>query len=792
MKQQKFHNRHLTIILASLSILLYFIVATALVPNVGFEFGWMSDPNQTVSLATSTIFRTPLSYMGIKSIIPDHPVNEYLQQGDVVTSVNGVPPHGGGNWRSTFRPAARVFSYTVNRGDRTLEIDNAPIAPSTFSWFIDHILLGLIALPAWLVGAVLVYYGNRRQRDAFPVGYTLIAASISLAAFGAQRYDVALSWLGAVPILPVLAVGIAQTALLPKQNKVTERERRVFSAAYSVAFLFSVAALVDIIFLHPQGRTMKVLGIWIYYWCLLWLAGGLLSNPIILAVRAFHLPPSYQRNQVAILLVFTATAILPFVLLTFLPDILFDVKILPSELTVLLLALIPLGYGYVVFRWRYLGLDVLVTRTFPMLLLGLAFVTIYSVLFISLASSVKLTSAASSIFLFGAVLLAPWMGKPFGDFVQMLVYGSDPPDQRTLNTLTDSLVDSSELGNLRNVLDSLSTSIGISRAALLIRNKQAQWFILGAEGNQPIDLHTPTVAASSRSDFVIRNDEADSVYSEIFVRYLWSEAILPMRVRERYLGVLLLGAPVPDGRYNARQVDVLRQFARVLAVTIETMLLYESTRDMAMEMLGVRDAERTKLAMIIHDGPVQDLTLLAARVPANHPGIVEGIRAISNQLREMMTGLHSPILRQSLPRAIRMVSKDFQSEHNIEVRVRSNVSDTIDVPIGTSNAFYQVLKESLHNVLKHADATTVMVDFSYADNELRLKVSDNGRNGAIPKTDSLEELIRDRQFGLVGMYQRAALIGGKWWLESNAQGGVTVMMTAPLRSGADGRRLGVN
>jgi two-component system nitrate/nitrite sensor histidine kinase NarX len=323
--------------------------------------------------------------------------------------------------------------------------------------------------------------------------------------------------------------------------------------------------------------------------------------------------------------------------------------------------------------------------------------------------------------------------------------------------------------------------LGVSQSVLLITDMDDHWTVLKDNVLAPVAETLPSPAAVAAHDFAAKLGDSVLPQSQLFTAYPWAEAFLPLRNGDRLFGVLILGPPTPDGHYHNKQVAVLQQFANMLVVTVESILLYESARDMALELLSARDAERTNLALIIHDEPLQHLTLLAALVPDQLPQLHQGLSAVANQLREIMAGLHSPVLKQSLSRAILEVAEEFQARHQINVRVLSLVSDDLDIPLDIGNAFHQVLRESLHNVLKHADATTVEIALVHEHDELRMTVADDGRNGAIPDTASVHELIQGRHFGLVGMHQRVALLGGRWRLKPRANGGAIVIMSIPFQ-----------
>ena len=86
---------------------------------------------------------------------------------------------------------------------------------------------------------------------------------------------------------------------------------------------------------------------------------------------------------------------------------------------------------------------------------------------------------------------------------------------------------------------------------------------------------------------------------------------------------------------------------------------------------------------------------------------------------------------------------------------------------------YRFAQEALTNVTKHAQATRVMIDLSMSRGVLSLEVSDNGRGL------SRRDLAKSRSFGLRGLQERAATVGGWIDLSSSARG-TTLILSIPI------------
>ncbi|KAA5535008.1 hypothetical protein F0919_10445 [Taibaiella lutea] len=82
---------------------------------------------------------------------------------------------------------------------------------------------------------------------------------------------------------------------------------------------------------------------------------------------------------------------------------------------------------------------------------------------------------------------------------------------------------------------------------------------------------------------------------------------------------------------------------------------------------------------------------------------------------------------------------------------------------------YRIIQESLNNIVKHAGATHIVIDMSYTDNRLDIKITDNGNGFDIEKT-------RDG-IGLMNIKQRSAMIDSKFNIESKPGTGTTLSIT---------------
>jgi two-component system, NarL family, sensor histidine kinase UhpB len=140
--------------------------------------------------------------------------------------------------------------------------------------------------------------------------------------------------------------------------------------------------------------------------------------------------------------------------------------------------------------------------------------------------------------------------------------------------------------------------------------------------------------------------------------------------------------------------------------------------------------------------------------------------------QRIMMNLRPPILDQGLVAAVQWLASSFERRSGLPVLVRRS-SEVIDVPHDVQLVAYRTAQEALTNVAKHAHASAVDIDLSDQEGVLTLEVNDNGRGlGG-------EALRKAKSFGLLGLRERAAKVGG--WLDiSSSPRGTSVILSVPL------------
>jgi signal transduction histidine kinase len=216
---------------------------------------------------------------------------------------------------------------------------------------------------------------------------------------------------------------------------------------------------------------------------------------------------------------------------------------------------------------------------------------------------------------------------------------------------------------------------------------------------------------------------------------------------------------------------------------------HEQSRALSVYLQYVREEERIRIAREIHDELGQALTgmklqliWLASRLPGHLKAVREKCRALManvdqtiQSVRRIATELRPSVLDGAgLFAAIEWQARQFESQTGIPCRVNTTVRETVwDQDLNT--AFFRIFQESLTNIIRHAGATAVEVCLFETRDELVLEIQDNGVG------ISEAEIHNTKSIGLLGMRERAALLGGdvQWHGEPGEGTIVTVRIPRP-------------
>jgi PAS domain S-box-containing protein len=215
----------------------------------------------------------------------------------------------------------------------------------------------------------------------------------------------------------------------------------------------------------------------------------------------------------------------------------------------------------------------------------------------------------------------------------------------------------------------------------------------------------------------------------------------------------------------------------------------DRTRLLTRRLLAQED-ERRRIARELHDQLGQQLTALRLTLAAlDTPSIdAAAVRAQIDTLQELAEQLDEDVSfrvweltptvleKSGLPDALREYVARWSKHFDLAVQLHITDDDGPRLPREIETTMYRLTQEALNNVIKHANATHVDVILEWKRGGASLIVEDNGVGfAADAKTPGL---------GLVGMRERASLVGADLQIESEPGRGTTIILRVPLTAAA--------
>jgi len=202
----------------------------------------------------------------------------------------------------------------------------------------------------------------------------------------------------------------------------------------------------------------------------------------------------------------------------------------------------------------------------------------------------------------------------------------------------------------------------------------------------------------------------------------------------------------------------------------------EGLRDYIGAITSAQEEERLRLARELHDDTIQSVIALKQRVQLAQNSIKDQtsrrtlteLESLSEQtienLRRMTRALRPIYLEDlGLVTALEMLVRETSQNNPINIEFNKSGEEQ-RLSREVELALYRIAQEALNNVVRHSQAKHADLHISFGEKEIELKVSDNGIGFDMPR--SLTDFAPNGHFGLLGIRERADLIGARLEVES--------------------------
>src|ERR1035437_7025985 len=355
-------------------------------------------------------------------------------------------------------------------------------------------------------------------------------------------------------------------------------------------------------------------------------------------------------------------------------------------------------------------------------------------------------------------------------------------NQLLLRTASDGIHVLDAEGNVQEVSDAFCTMLGYTRDELSSMNVSqwdAQWS--AQEVKQVIGRLKQLTTASTifetkhkRRDGRVIDVEISSVGVELDGKPALFCSARDITERKRM-----------EAEIRALNEDLEH---RVAERTAELKKSHPELQALTAVQESIQDEERKRIARGLHDELAQKLTVLklqlqalGSTLPAHETGISRKIDDMNllltdtmRAVRQIAANLRPVVLdKLGLVTALHDLVNEFSQRTKIDCEFSVHPADlAVDNRLATP--LYRMVQESLTNIARHAEATEVVVSL-YGDpsGKIILDVDDNG------KGMSDDEQHTPKSFGLIGMRERAAMLGGEMVIRSKPGAGTSIEIVIP-------------
>jgi signal transduction histidine kinase len=215
-------------------------------------------------------------------------------------------------------------------------------------------------------------------------------------------------------------------------------------------------------------------------------------------------------------------------------------------------------------------------------------------------------------------------------------------------------------------------------------------------------------------------------------------------------------------------------------------------QQLSARLLEVQEEERKRLSRELHDEIGQTLTALRIEISHAHSSLspddeaarerLERARELAERTVRTVRDI-SLLLRPSLlddlglEPALQSLAEDFARRTNIPCDFHEEGLQE-SLPELVKTCVYRVAQEALNNIQKHAGAKTVRIDVRQTSSQLTVQVTDDGRGAGMNGPED----VRAGKLGILGMRERASMLGGSVSFQSTPGAGSTVLLRVPLRT----------
>jgi len=456
------------------------------------------------------------------------------------------------------------------------------------------------------------------------------------------------------------------------------------------------------------------------------------------------------------------------------------------------LILLPIVYFYIIFRQQLGGMELRANRAISLSLFGVIVFSIF--LPLALFSNAWFLNKSISLMLVVLLivivsLIAIGIYPKFQKFVDRYLLGIRHTATELIENYSSRITTSLEEKQLAHLLkEELFPSLLIREATLLRLEinrdgKTFQYcsplFTLGIEKNQLPSTDDIPLLLTQGVKPQIQDTQSIGTHQNCG----WVRLSIPLVVEEDTVGLCLLGRRDPDDYYHQSDIIALQAIMSQTALALTNIEQANRLRTLYQYDIERQEEERSRLARELHDDVLGQMAMLAQSIEDDqiNEKFSEAYRSSVQHVREVIHWLRPSLLnyglRPALDELLDELSIHEETANNFPSIVMDIPPSQVRYPVEVELHLYRIVQEAFHNAIKHAQASHIYLNGHLQEDNVLLEIKDNGIGFNTNDNENLDEWLKQKQYGLIGMFERASLIGAKIRVTSNLNLGTIVRIS---------------
>jgi len=362
--------------------------------------------------------------------------------------------------------------------------------------------------------------------------------------------------------------------------------------------------------------------------------------------------------------------------------------------------------------------------------------------------------------------------KYFLAFFDRVVLGIKVPPESLVHKFTQQITLSLDYSSLATLIkEELLPSLMIRESALLLYKGKSQpklFFRIGINDQNYRALLQLTQLSPG----------APSSDLHSWSKLPWIKLVLPLALDDEFVGLWFFGWRDPNNIYDEDFRTILKTLANQTSITLLNIQQNELLETLFNINVERQEAEKAEIARDLHDVLLPSLGYLVELQSSDNDqkDFEKAVQQINDMVREIMSGLRPSSLDMGLDVAIEELADQPEAQIGGKFNIDTDLS--IPKPINFDQNvelhLYRMVQQACHNAYEHAHAQSILISGHLKDNEIKLRISDDGIGLPFEGLPNLSELLANHHFGLANIFERAKIINASISIQSAPNQGTSM------------------